>query len=158
MLKSQACNFNTKESILLQEYMHHPLAEFFMHLHRWKNKSSIESFSRNCCAVINIMIEHYSVSELSDGRNQTHTLLFPEQPDTCKEHRNLTMAATFKQGGFGYLDYVTIRHFPLLASLNSNSCSLLFHFFQETCSEAFNTDQDEGNNPILGLIKTKVLN
>lgn len=104
------------------------------------------------------MIEHYSVSELSDGRNQTHTLPFPEQLGTCKEHRNLAMAATFKQVFFRYLDYVTIRHFPFLASLNSNSCPLLFHFFQGTCSEVFNTDEDEGHNLILGLIKIDVLN
>lgn len=44
------------------------------------------------------MIEHYSVSELSNGWNQTHTLLFPEQLDTGKDHRILTMAARFKQG------------------------------------------------------------
>lgn len=77
------------------------------------------------------MIEHYSVSELSDGQNQMHTLFFPEQVGTYKEHRVLTMADRFKQVLFRYLDYVTIRYFPFLVSLNSNSCSLPLHFFQE---------------------------
>lgn len=45
------------------------------------------------------MIEHYLDSELSDGRNQTHTLL-PEQLGTYKELRILTMATRFKQGVF----------------------------------------------------------
>jgi len=59
---------------------------------------------------------------------------------------------------FRYLDYVSTRHFPFLSSLNSNSCSLLFHFFQGTCSEVFNTDHDEENNPVWGLIKIDVFN
>lgn len=53
------------------------------------------------------MIEHYSVSELSDGQNQMHTLLLPEQVGSYKEHRILTMADRFKQALFRYLDYVT---------------------------------------------------
>lgn len=77
------------------------------------------------------MIEHYSVSELSDGQNQMHTFLFPEQVGTYKEHRFSTKADRFKQVLFRYLHYVTIRYFYCLASLNSNSCSLPFNFFQE---------------------------
>lgn len=104
------------------------------------------------------MIEYYSISEHSDGRSQMHTLLFPEQLSTCKVHRNLTMAATLKQVFFRYLDYVTIRHFPFLASLNPNSCFLLFRSFQAMCLEVFNTDQDEGNNLTWGLTKIDVFN
>lgn len=82
------------------------------------------------------MIEHYSVSELSDGQNQMHTLLFPEQVGTYEEHRILTMADRFKQVLFRYLDYVTIRYIPFLASLNSNGCSSPSHFSQKNAQRS----------------------